>query len=356
MSSQPAAQLCSHLRDRVQTELARALGSAGEVALVNFPHVRNIGDSAIWLGTLATLERLDIPIAYQCEPPAYRRGRLAARLGERGTILIQGGGNLGDIHVPQQQVRARVLRDFPRAHIVQLPQSILFRREQARERFGALARSHDDLTLITRDRHSLTIATELLGVRATLAPDMAFGLERRERSIAPSRDVAWLSRGHAGDPAGDDPGEAGGSIERFDWAGRFSERRLPARVRALGRARRTLAGPPPRRGPGAGARMALAARLHRPLARGRVAAGMAMISAGRVVLTDRLHGHILALQLGIPHVTIEDGEGKLRGALDEWTGAAEGAHWRESPAAGLEAAMALARETPAGRSGEDLGR
>lgn len=354
MSPQSAAQLCRHLGDRVRAELARALGSAGEVALVNFPHIRNVGDSAIWLGTLAALERLGVEIGYECEPPAYRRGRLAARLGERGTILIQGGGNLGDVHRPQQQVRARVLRDFPRARVVQLPQSIRFRRDQSRERFGALARSHDDFTLITRDRPSLAIARELLGVDATLAPDMAFGLDPRERAAAPSHDVAWLSRGRGEDP-GWDGGASGGSIERFDWAGHASERRLPLRVRALGRARRALAGPPPRRGPGAGARMSLASRLHGPLARGRVAAGIALLSAGRVVLTDRLHGHILALQLGIPHVTIEDGEGKLRGTLEEWTGAADVAHWEESPAAGLEAAMALAREASAGRASEDGG-
>lgn len=354
MSSRPAAQLCSHLRDRVQAELARALGSAGEVALVNFPHVRNIGDSAIWLGTLATLEGLDVPIAYQCEPPAYRRGRLAARLGERGTILIQGGGNLGDVHRPQQSVRARVLRDFPRARIVQLPQSILFRRDRARERFGAIARSHDDFTLIARDRASLALAREALGVRATLAPDMAFALGPLERATAPSHDVVWLSRERAGTAA--DRQITAGSIERLDWAGRSSERRLPPHVRALGRARRALAGPPPRRGPGAGARMSIASRLHRPVARGRLTVGIALLSAGRVVLTDRLHGHILALLLGIPHVTIEDGEGKVRGALEQWTGEADLTHWRGSPETGLEAALALAREASARRSKEDGGR
>ena len=355
MSPEPAAQLCSRLGYRVQAEVARALGSADEIALVNFPHVRNIGDSAVWLGTLAVLGRLGVTIAYDCEPSAYRRARLAARLGERGTVLIQGGGNLGDVHRPQQGVRERVLRDFPHARVVQLPQSIRFRHDQARERFGALARSHDDFTLITRDRASLAIARDVLGVRATLAPDMAFGLGPLERAGAPSHDVAWLSRGDRGDP-GCCEGASDGSIDRFDWAGRLSERRLGWRVRALGRIRRALAGPPPRRGPGAGARMALAARLHRPLARGRLTTGVALLSAGRAVLTDRLHGHILALQLGIPHVTIEDGEGKLRGALEEWTGTAEIAHWRESPAAGLEAAMALAREAPAGRAGEDRGQ
>ena len=81
-----------------------------------------------------------------------------------------------------------------------------------------------------------------------------------------------------------------------------------------------------------------------------------MLSAGRVVLTDRLHGHILALQLGIPHVTTEDGEGELRSTLEEWTGAAEVVHWEESPAAGLEAAVALARGAPAGQTGENRGR
>jgi exopolysaccharide biosynthesis predicted pyruvyltransferase EpsI len=354
LTSQPDAELCRRLGDRVQAEVARALGTTGEVALVNFPHVRNIGDSAIWLGTLAVLEQLSVTIAYECEPPAYRRSRLAARIGERGTILIQGGGNLGDVHRPQQSVREQVLRDFPRARIVQLPQSIRFRRRRSLERFGALAGSHDDFTLIARDRASFAFAEEVLGVRTAFAPDMAFALGPLERVGAPLHDVVWLS------PAAADPMHnreiADGSIERFDWAGRDSERRLPPRVRALGRARRALAGPPPRRGPGAGARMALASRLHRPLARGRLAAGIALLSAGRAVLTDRLHGHILALLLGIPQVAIEDAEGKVQGALDEWTGEARLAHRAESPEAGIETALALAREARGRPSSEDGGR
>jgi exopolysaccharide biosynthesis predicted pyruvyltransferase EpsI len=343
LSHRPDAQLCRRLGDRVQAEVARALGTAGEVALVNFPHVRNIGDSAIWLGTLAVLERLGVTIAYECEPPAYRRSRLSARLGERATILIQGGGNLGDIHRPQQAVRARVLRDFPRARIVQLPQSILFRRGRPQECFGVLARGHDDFTLLVRDRSSLAFARDALGVSARLAPDMALALGPLQPTAKPSLDVVWLSRDSG---AASDASRSAGSIERLDWAGRAAEGRLPPLVRALGKARRALAGPPRRRGPGANARLALASRLHRPLARGRLAAGIALLSAGRAVLTDRLHGHILALLLGIPHVAIEDGEGKVRGALDEWTGGADLAHWGESPEAGIEAALALARAAP----------
>jgi pyruvyl transferase EpsO len=51
-----------------------------------------------------------------------------------------------------------------------------------------------------------------------------------------------------------------------------------------------------------------------------------LLSAGRVVVTDRLHAHLLSLLLAIPHAVLDNTYGKLGRFLDAWTGAAEGVH------------------------------
>jgi pyruvyl transferase EpsO len=45
-----------------------------------------------------------------------------------------------------------------------------------------------------------------------------------------------------------------------------------------------------------------------------------------VVITDRLHAHLLALLLDIPHAALDNSYGKLGRFLDAWTGEAAALH------------------------------
>jgi pyruvyl transferase EpsO len=103
------------------------------------------------------------------------------------------------------------------------------------------------------------------------------------------------------------------------------------------------------RGPRASLAMLLARRLtaHTSiaavedwLARARVARGLRTLSEGRVVVTDRLHGHILSLLLGTPHVLLDSAQGKLRGFYETWTRGSELVQWADS----VDEAANLARE------------
>ena len=65
-----------------------------------------------------------------------------------------------------------------------------------------------------------------------------------------------------------------------------------------------------------------------------------MLSRGKVIITDRLHGHILSLLLGIEHIVLDNNYGKLSSFYESWTRASDLAHWARSP----EEAAALARD------------
>jgi hypothetical protein len=90
-----------------------------------------------------------------------------------------------------------------------------------------------------------------------------------------------------------------------------------------------------------GGRGRLLAPTFDPLAERWVDRGCAILARGRVVVTDRLHGHLLALLQDIPHVVLDNSYGKLRSVYDTWTHASPVAHWAESPDEALTTARGL---------------
>lgn len=86
--------------------------------------------------------------------------------------------------------------------------------------------------------------------------------------------------------------------------------------------------------------MMVARRTYNAMAMERVRAGCALLAHGRVVVTDRLHAHILSLLMGIPNVLLDNSYGKVRRFYDEWTSSSPLTHFAQTP----EEAFAIARE------------
>lgn len=314
--------LIQGLRRHLLEGVGALLQGRRRVALVDFPNHPNVGDSAIWLGEVELLRQLGIAPVYTCDTLTYSRSGLARALGSDGVILLHGGGNLGDVWPHHQALRERVVRDFSDRPIIQLPQSIQFHSEEglarAREAFDA----HPDLTLLCRDRYSLDFAREHFRCRSELAPDSAFMLDLRPLRGEADHDVMYLARSDV--EKGDDQAHLEDlSVLRCDW---LEEPRTPL-IRlsdALSRqlVRRPSLDPLLRRPVSA---------TYTPMAWQRVRRGCALLSRGRVVVTDRLHAHILSLLMGIPHVFMDNNYGKNRRFFEVWTRDAELAHWCDDP-------------------------
>lgn len=332
----PADRLRSRVLDVCADELAGARGAA----LLGFPDHGNVGDSAIWLGQLAVLRELGLGRPrYLCGRRTYDRRTLERRLRPGDAILLSGGGNLGDLWPEEQAFRERVLTDFPDRPVIQLSQSIHFRDADARERARRAFAGHPRFRLLARDRRSLGIARDDLGVEARLCPDMAFGLA--PRSVPPAQadaSVLWLAREdrEARDRSGPPPlQDAGGTaVVRRDWTRDEPDRRI-----RISRLLRRLLVDHPRS----------LSWLWRPVARAdeaaaeaRLARGLRLLSGHRAVVTDRLHGHVLCLLLGRPHVALDNSYGKLSAFHRTWI---EGCGWAvrsDGVRDGLETAMRFA--------------
>jgi len=145
--------------------------------------------------------------------------------------------------------------------------------------------------------------------------------------------VLWLLRAD-GEARSEDLAPAAGT-EPVDWpADRKGglarrQRRLTRRVAAA---------------PHEGLRMRRLRRTYDALARQRLAAGYALLASARAVVTDRLHGHLLCVLLGIPNVLLDNRYGKNRTLFEAWTREVPFVRWAERDADSVAEALAdLAR-------------
>lgn len=324
-----AEPLVAELRDELDRSLRAVLGDARRVALVNFPNHGNAGDPAIWLGARASLRRLGVRVGYQSSWRTFDAGALQRAVPD-GPVLLNGGGNLGDLYPGGQQgLRERLLAELVGRPIVQLPQSIHFEQPAGLSRFAGLLEGHGVVTLMVREEVSRGIAGRAFPTtRCVLAPDLAFGLGPWSRSGPPVHDVVWLLRADK-EVVSRGPAPVGPQDRVVDWldATTMPENRTSSGTRWLNRVLSDRVG---RGGRTPAAAWRPLAATFTPMARGWVDAGMRSLGQGRVVVTDKLHGHLFALLLGIPHVVLDNSYGKVRATYDTWTHASPLVHWAGS--------------------------
>jgi len=225
-----------------------------------------------------------------------------------GPILLLGGGNFGDIWRGYHENRLRLLTEFRHRSIIQLPQSIHYQEPSALREMARAIHDHPDFILMVRDQASLQIAERHFDCQIVLCPDLAFGLGHVESDLSPTADVFSLLRD---DVERADHGVDYATAREFgqvgDWARRPSARAQPDRrlLKLLHRLPHAFAG-----------RWIEAACAR--LASLEIQRGADILSRGRVVLTDRLHAHILCVLMGKPHIVLDNSYGKIGAFIDSW--------------------------------------
>lgn len=324
--------LPADLRRRALQTLEALIDPAEPYALIDFPNHTNVGDSAIWLGNLSVLRTLGARSPrYTCDYKTYSRTNLAARVG-RGTILLNGGGNFGDLYPHHQELREAVLQAFPQNRVIQLPQSLHFRSREALERAARICDTHPAFILLVRDQASLAAAQRTFRSRIELCPDLAFGLESLPPRSQEREGIVFIKRRDREARLGPARVAEPDDVTRADWPheeGGLSHRIHAALQRRSGRHRWL------------GRLHATNARLREAMAAYRVEVGCRMVGRGRAVITDRLHAHILCLLMRIPHCLLDNSYGKVRGCWEMWTCGTDLAVWCNDEVEALERVRSL---------------
>lgn len=299
-----ADEMIEHLKSKLDRTVPIEAGTKA-YALLDFPNYQNVGDSLIWLGAAKFLrDHYGARPQYVCTVEHFDPKALARALPD-GPIYLSGGGNFGDLWPKFQNFRFEVLRNFPDRQIIQLPQTIHFSDERNVSHTREAIMRHANFTLLVRDIPSQQFASSALNCDAILAPDMAFWLGSIPRRYSPHFDYAVMLREdkERSQARGQLILPEGTSTSNFDWI--FgSEESFASQV--WSRATRE---------------QAWLGRYHyfQRRAEYQLDRGMKLLCSGKTVITDRLHGHILSVLLGIPHVVLDNSYGKVKNFFDLWT-------------------------------------
>jgi exopolysaccharide biosynthesis predicted pyruvyltransferase EpsI len=273
-------------------------------ALVDFPDHSNVGDSAIWLGETVFFAKHGSTPAYCSNLKTHVSDEMKNAIGD-GTIFLHGGGNFGTIWKAHQDFRIDLLRRFPGQRIVQLPQSIHFDSPNNVHETAKAIAAHGNFVLLVRDQPSLDFARRHFRCQTSLCPDMAFYMGALKRK-PPTLDLFYLLRTDLEKSICGLPEHQARAFKVDDW---LEDDRLAIKTTtALSRVWNF----------GSPRDQARFAKYER-LAKLRLQRGIDMLSSGRVVITDRLHGHIMSVLLGIPHVALDNNYGKLSNFIEAWT-------------------------------------
>lgn len=158
----------------------RAIGDHDRIVFLDYPDHLNAGDHFIFLGSIYYLSEVrGIQIGYlsslvNFDPTAMVRSLEDA---ENPAIVLQGGGNLGDLWPDSQLFREQIIEMYPNLPIYILPQSIYFQSNEATLRAQKIFGAHSNLTIFAREQESYKIGRSLFANnKVLLCSDMAFFL------------------------------------------------------------------------------------------------------------------------------------------------------------------------------------
>lgn len=162
-------QKIGQLRHLLEDALVPLIDS--DYVFLDIPFYQNIGDLLIWEGTEYLLAQVGHKCLYKASVSVFDK----AKVPDGAIIVMQGGGNFGDIWMEHQQFRLSVIRNFPGHKIIILPQTVYYGNEEVLEQEAAIMRAHSRLTVCARDEASFALLKEKnMAPDVLLLPDMAF--------------------------------------------------------------------------------------------------------------------------------------------------------------------------------------
>lgn len=146
-----------------------------DYVLLDLPYFPNVGDILIWQSALDLLKTIPYKCLYSCSKDNYVKPHIS----ESVIIIFMGGGNFGDIWKSHQIFRHKVMTDFPRNRIIQLPQSVCFISNDELVQDAAFFNAHQgSVTICLRDKKSYDIIKRnYQSTTPLLLPDLVLSLD-----------------------------------------------------------------------------------------------------------------------------------------------------------------------------------
>ena len=281
----------------------------------------NFGDSAIWYGQQHLLELLNIKPVYTCNDRNYDKLEIQTQLNNDGVILFRGGGNFGDLYV-YHNLRLQIMQDNPNSIFIQLPQSVKFNNVENVTKTANIIKKIKKVILLARDIDTYQYFLQHFyfdNVEIYLCSDMAFNLGNINVKTKPIFKELILKRTDKEteykieDIIKD---KLGNNVNAISYKYNYQNTTLlettiyTDKQKQIGITDWYLT-------------KSLNDELYNTLdynTKAKIGLEMAynILSLGERVITDRLHGFILSLQLNKPHTIINNNNGKLFSFYNTW--------------------------------------
>ena len=296
----------NHETFRTRKERALALydelfEGVDSIVLLDVPDYPNVGDSAIFLGLMNYFEdrSIEVKLATSIDTLNHQFTQQAQ------TIVLMGGGSFGGLYPVSDEHRMFAMNLMAKDSLfIQCPQSVHFVNQEYQLQIADAILALTNKRISVRDESSLDKLMSL-GIEAKLLPDSSVFLTDEDLSRAAeknmSKSVVYLVRE-------DEEGlyNIASSVDR-SWLTDKGALRLTRLLRKLGRYSEGIA------------------RLFNPspngwkkIARKRLDRGLRIIQNSEIVVTDRLHGMLLALQAGKKVIALDNSNMKLSRYANNW--------------------------------------
>jgi len=146
------------------------------IILMGAPEYENLGDHAIAYATEMFFKKYCPKynfISINENDILYNFHLLKKMINSNDILLLQGGGNMGDIYFDQRRIRKKVITGFKDNQIIIMPQTIHFKKEKKLPKYY---NSHKKLTILAREEISYKMLKEIYSGRVELTPDIVLSL------------------------------------------------------------------------------------------------------------------------------------------------------------------------------------
>lgn len=295
------------LNNEIHKQLASRMNS--DFVLLDTPDHINIGDQMIWQGEMDFFDSLGISPNYISSHPHFDWRNFS----KETLILLHGGGNFGDVWKGPNEFRLKVLKKYPENQILVFPQSVQYNNEVILRRDIEIYSNHKNITLCARDSYSYGFLKQHFKCEVLMVPDMAFcstyknpiGKNQAKKKLLLKRfdkeNKKELNYERFSDFEITDWPTYTSTLPNYLWRGVEKVNREFAKYLISKKAKDTTFG--------IGVTRDRAYYINK---------GIDFISQYNLVASTRLHGHILALHLGIPSIIIDNNYGKNSRFYDTW--------------------------------------
>ncbi len=319
--------------------LDRYIPADRPIAFIPYPFDGNVGNHMMWIAVNTYLRKRGIRVAYTAHPWTLDLDQMKRAIGD-GTIVFLGGVSVSRLWPWHAEIKRKVAAACPDNRLVSLPSTMILIDDEDRAEASTLFNGHRDVHMLARDELSAASGGGAFGanVQVETVHDTAFMLPPQPRDRrAVEMDIIWLARNdHEG--AGFARPE---DIMIFDWPSTLDMRNpsvLASRVSSKVRSVAPMLNPVANR---------VLNSAYGSVSKMMLRRGNQALDRGRVLVTDRLHPHVLAALRGQPCVMLPDLYGKNRAVWDYSSEAFSTIYWADGPEEALELAKDLAAKDAA---------